>query len=223
MAEGSGPEAWRVRVHLPAYTAVEAARYAQTRARVISSWYRGQSKQGPALGAKERHAALSYVQLIEVAFVASARRHGISMQSIRRAREYLSDWFQHPYPFALTRIQTDGYHLLVEDPGHLENGHLVVADCKGQIAWKDALAERLVQLEFERELVVRWWLRGRDVPITIDPRIAFGAPCISGIPTWAIKDRHSAGETVLEIRQDFSLTEEEVRLALAFEHDKPAT
>ena len=40
----------------------------------------------------------------------------------------------------------------------------------------------------------------------IDPRISFGAPMIKGVPTWVLKGRHEAGESIGDIRDDFSLT-----------------
>ena len=51
----------------------------------------------------------------------------------------------------------------------------------------------------------------------IDPRISFGAPMIKGVPTWVLKGRHEAGESIGDIRDDFSLTEEEVQQGLEFE------
>ncbi len=66
-------------------------------------------------------------------------------------------------------------------------------------------------------MVVQWHVRGKASPILIDPQIAFGAPAINGVPTWAIKGRREAGETIDEIVDDFLLKREEVAAALEFE------
>ena len=51
----------------------------------------------------------------------------------------------------------------------------------------------------------------------IDPRVAFGAPNVSGIPTWVIKGRYTAGETVADITEDFHLEATAIRDAWQFE------
>ncbi len=56
----------------------------------------------------------------------------------------------------------------------------------------------------------------------IDPRIAFGAPTVSGLPTWVIRGRYLTGETIADIVEDFEICESAVRDALAFEGIKAA-
>jgi uncharacterized protein (DUF433 family) len=53
--------------------------------------------------------------------------------------------------------------------------------------------------------------------VVIDPRISFGAPVVSGIPTWVVKGRWEAGENIFDIREDFGLDENDIRHALTFE------
>ena len=97
-------------------------------------------------------------------------------------------------------------------PGN-ESGS-IVASKWGQRAWDEFLPE----FEYEGgDIVVQWHVRGRQSPILIDPRVAFGAPTVDGVPTWAIKGRREAGETVDDIADDFSLAPEEVLAALEFE------
>ena len=54
-------------------------------------------------------------------------------------------------------------------------------------------------------------------PVSIDPRISFGAPIVKGVPTWAIKGRYEAGEGIGDICEDFDLKREEVCHGLDFE------
>ncbi|WP_349370977.1 DUF433 domain-containing protein [Salinarimonas sp.] len=51
----------------------------------------------------------------------------------------------------------------------------------------------------------------------LDPRLAFGAPNVRGVATWALKDRWESGETIRDIADDFDLDPPDVEAALAFE------
>jgi len=217
----SGRDGWRRRLYLPAYTTVEAARFAQTKPNTVAYWYYGTGKRtGPALGGKRRYAPLSYLQLVEVAFAASFRQRGVPLQRIRKARDYVAKVFRAEFPFAQYEFKTEGLHVLM-DAASVEPDFrdLIVADEAGQMAWERIVLERFEQFDYEEELAVRWHPRGRGVPILIDPRISFGAPVIegTGIPTWVLKGRFEAGETPEEIESDFGVTARDLRYALEFE------
>lgn len=209
------PEPWRRRLYLPAYRIAAAAKYAEISPQTVSHWHRG---PGGAAGLPERtpRAALSYLQLIEVAVVAAFRRKGVSLKKIRRAREYAAQMFEKEFPFAQMEFVRAGRELLLELgdvlPGR-EKG-AVVASQWGQRAWEELLPE----FDYENDdLATRWFVRGKNHPVLIDPRISFGAPTVRGVPTWAIKGRREAGETINEIVDEFGLAPDEVHAALAFE------
>ncbi len=160
--------------------------------------------------------ALSYLQLIEVAVVAAFRLKKVSLRAIRIARDYAAQQFECEFPFAQLEFAQAGPDLLLDLKDVLpgDDGGAIVASRWGQRAWDEFLPE----FEYgEGDVVVQWHLRGKGSPILIDPRIAFGAPAIDGIPTWAIKGRREAGETIDEIVDDFALKHEEVLAALKFE------
>lgn len=216
----SKPAPWQRRLYLPAYSIVDAARYARTSPRTVSYWHYQGSPLGPALPGRERRVPLSSLQLVEVAFVATFRELGVSLQRLRRAREYLAQTFHAEYPFAQMRLKTEGQHILLdlqEIEPDTEVGRLIVADAEGQIAWKDLVAERFAEFSYENGLAVRWHVRGKESPVIIDPRVSFGAPTIRGVPTWAIRGRILAGEPAREIAEDFGLEEGDVLEALQFE------
>lgn len=222
----AGRDGWRRRLFLPAYTTVEAARFAQTMPNTVAYWYHGRGKRtGPALGGKRRYAPLSYLQLVEVAFVASFRQRGVPLQRVRKARDYVAKVFQAEFPFAQYEFKTEGLHILM-DAASVEPDFrdLIVADEAGQMAWERVVLERFDQFDYEEDLALRWHPRGRTIPIIIDPRISFGAPILqrTGTPTWVIKGRFEAGETPEEIEADFGVPEEELRYALEFEEARLA-
>lgn len=217
-------EPWRRRLYLPAYSLTDAARYAHTARQTVTAWYYGRPSHAPVLGGKERQIPLSYLQLVEVAFVATFRHLGVSLQRIRQARDYLAQLFHDEYPFAQRRLLTEGSHVLLdlqEIDGEAEVGRLIVADAGGQLGWRDLIADRFAEFDYEQDLALRWHVAGRGSAVLIDPRTSFGAPAVHGIPTWAILGRWRAGEPLDEIADDFDLSLDDVREALRFEGEKP--
>jgi len=211
-------EPWRRRLFLPNYQLGEAARYAQISPQTVAAWHK---IERPTLSRKERRAALSYMQLIEVAVVAAFRKAGISLKRIRDAREYIQKQLKTEHPFAQYRFKTEGKHLLVdyqEVEGDKGSGKHLVADQGGQLEWNDIIGPLLKEFEYEHDgIVIRWHVAGPASPIVIDPRLSFGAPTVQGTPTWVIAGRWNAGESITDIAEDFGLDKKCVRQALDFE------
>lgn len=213
-------EPWRRRLTLPAYQVNEAARYAQVTTQTIRNWQKAEGGRSAALARRAKGAALSYLQLVEVAFVAVMRRLGISLAEIKATRDYVGRQLQAEYPFAQHRFLTDGQNILMEfkefEPNALPD-KLVLVGKGGQLAWKAIIARKFEEFDYERDLAVRWHVAGKGSPIVIDPRIAFGAPAVRGVPTWTLMGRRKAGESVEDIALDFQIEPWEVARALAFE------
>ena len=213
-------EPWRRRLYLPAYRISDAARYAGVAAQTVSHWHHGDGQLGPALPGHQKQKHLSYLQLVEVAFVATFRKLGVSLQRIRKARTYAAQVLNAEYPFAEYKWLTEGHHTMlnlgdVDDDASI--GNLIVGDAHGQIAWQEMVGARFAQFDYEEEMALIWYVKGRNNSVVIDPRISFGAPTVRGIPTWVLKGRWSAGESVADIKDDFGLGEEEIARGLTFE------
>ncbi len=220
MVESRLPEPWRRRLYLPAYAVSSAARYAGVPTGTVSYWHYSSSRLGPTLPGKERRVPLSYLQLIEVAFVATFRKLGWSLQRIHKVRDYARQTFEAEYPFVQLRWYTEGHHLLlwlkdVEPSAKLDA--IVIADKAGQTAWSQMLGDRFTEFEYEEGMAIKWHVAGRTSSVLIDPRISFGAPVIKGVPTWALRGRKIAGESDDDIASDFGLAITDVREALRFE------
>lgn len=218
---------WQKRLRLPAYSTKEAAQLAGTSTRTVARWFYGRLSHGEqvskVLDGKQKHDALSYLQLIEVAVVASFRRAGVKLSQIREARQYLQQRFHEEYPFASRLLFTDGVNVLMdfesEGRSRTLGSKLIATNRRGQMAWKSIVAERLDQFEYEEGLALRWHPRGKSRPVIVDPRMGFGAPLVEGtnVATWAIKGRYAAGETIAEIQDDLGLSRDQVMAALEFE------
>ena len=162
-----GSEPWRRRLHLPAYQIGDVARYAGTAPQTVTYWHYRGGQLGPVLPGRVRRQPLSYLQLVEIAFVATFRALGVPLQRIRRARIYASQVLNSENPFAEYKWLTEGYHVMLDlrdvdsDP---KIDRLIVGDSAGQIAWRDMVSERFAQFDYEDGLALVWWVRGRQMP-----------------------------------------------------------
>jgi uncharacterized protein (DUF433 family) len=210
-------EPWRRRMYLPNYQIGEAAAYAQIAPQTVASWH---NLDMALLSQREKRAALSYMQLIEVAVVAGFRKMGVPLKNIRATRDYAKSVLRSEYPFAEFQFKKEAKHLFLDSTelGDVKPGVVVQTDQGGQLAWENVIG-RLEEFDYENDdgRVLRWHVAGRSSPIIIDPRISFGAPAIKGTPTWIIRGRWDAGESDSDIADDFGISPTEVREALKFE------
>jgi uncharacterized protein (DUF433 family) len=166
---------------------------------------------------REKGRPLSYLELVEVAFVAEFRNMGIPLKDIRTANDYLAKLWSVEYPFAQLKLKTEGRNILTSFD--TTGRYLHAATKGGAMLWDEYMDARIRQFTYEFNLAIRWHPRGQDVPVIVDPRISFGSPILerSGIATWMIRERHDAGEGHDEIADDFGITTADVHLALEFE------
>jgi uncharacterized protein (DUF433 family) len=216
---------WVERLSVPAYQVSEAARYARTSVETINNWERVRGNRF-TVSPRERGKALSYMQLIEVGVVAAMRQSGVKLENIRNAREYLASKFQSQFPFAEYRLKTDGRQVLVSSDQVIPEGDrdkLIVVSQNGQLAWNEILHRLLQEFEYDEQIekVSAWRVAGLESPIKIDPRIAFGAPQVKGIPTWVLRERWKSGESLADIADDYGLPSRMVSASLRFEGVEP--
>src|ERR1043166_9926754 len=88
-------EPWGRRLFLPSYQIGEAAAYAGISPQTVVAWHK---IEAALLAQREKRAALSSMQLIEVAVVAAFRKAGVSLKRIRAAREYAARHLKSEYP-----------------------------------------------------------------------------------------------------------------------------
>ena len=79
---------------------------------------------------------MSYLQLIEVAVVASFRKAGVPLKNIRSARDFMQDKLGAEFPFAEYRFKTEGRELWLDyaqfDP-KADDSTLMVVSKGGQV------------------------------------------------------------------------------------------
>ena len=129
--------------------------------------------------------ALSFVELMELRVVKALLDHDMSLQAVRAAASVASAYFGTEHPFASRRVYTDGKKAFAalhgderEAPDLVE---LTRAHVQQVIAGK-VFQPFLAEIDFNpsTSLAERWWPLGKQVPVVLDPRIAFGAPTVAG-------------------------------------------
>lgn len=224
--------------YLAAYPLSEAARYLRMPEVTLRSWVVGRWYQ--ASGRVKRFTPLirlddptrrylSFINLVEAHVLAAIRRHhGVRLQKVRRALDYIRRQFGSQRPLVEEVFQTDGLDLFIDRYGQMIN-----ASRAGQQAMKEIIGMYLRRIDRDtRGLPVRLYPFTRDtasgaVPredprlIVMTPTISFGRPVIAGtgIPASAVFERYKAGDSILELSRDFrlesSVVEEAIRCQAA--------
>ncbi len=218
----------------PAYPLTDAARYLHIPVGTLRSWMNGRyypTKDGkqyfePLIQRPEPDfPQISFTNLVEAHVLRSIRKiHGVRLDKVRSALDYLDKQFQMPHPLARVEFQTDGANLFVESIGRL-----VSVSENGQLAIKAALKNLLTRVEWNEEgAATRLFPTSRDTPETapaaprnveIDPQVSFGRPVVvgTGIPTIAIAERYEAGESPESIADDLGCGIPQIHDAIRFE------
>ncbi|MBC6438056.1 MAG: DUF433 domain-containing protein [Rhodobacteraceae bacterium] len=107
---------------------------------------------------------------------------------------------------------------MTDREGKVLKDKLLSVSTTGQMVWAEVLARRFGQFDYSANgPAVRFYPRPWDRRIVIDPALCFGAPSVSGIPTWLVKSRWESGESRSDIADDFTLSQDDITSALAFE------
>jgi uncharacterized protein (DUF433 family) len=216
---------------MPAYTVPEAAWHVGLSASTVRSWVLGRSY--PSTTGERRfepvieiaapdERLLSFVNLAEIHVLAAIRRkHKVKLPKVREAVHWLKGQFGSRHPLAEHRMLTDGKDLFIERVGALE-----AISRNGQIAMKEVLALYLRRIARDAYgmpiLLFPFTTSTHDEdtqPVTTNPRVQFGRPCISGtgIPTLEVAERYKAGESMQALSTDFGCSCDQIEAAIRYE------
>jgi len=216
---------------IPAYTIPNAAQYLRIPISTIRSWVLGRSYSVKAgknffkpvieLAGKDGNTnLLSFTNLIELHVLDSIRRkHGLALDKIRQALEYVVKINDKEHPLAFMFFETDGLDLFVT-----EFGKLISASRSGQIEIREMIQIYLQRIDRDESgFAAKLYpftrnTRSKNEPklVVIDPRISFGRPVLTGtgIPIDSITERFYAGENLQSIAHDFKCSEEVIEEAI---------
>jgi uncharacterized protein (DUF433 family) len=216
---------------VPVYTISEAAHYLRLPVATVRSWAIGRqypTQSGEAAFrplieiADPDRSLLSFKNLGELHVLGSIRRaHQVKVPAVRQAIDYLRQRFGSDHPLLERQMLTDGKDLFIE-----QYEHLVSISQHGQLAMRQIMAAYLKRIKWDRGgIPIRLFPFTRDrykespAIISIDPKIRFGRPCISGtrIPTAIIAERHQAGDSIVLLAEDYGRKPEEIEEAIRYE------
>jgi uncharacterized protein (DUF433 family) len=158
---------------------------------------------------------------MELLFVRAFLRKGISLQRVRKASSEASRITGEDHPFARRRLFTLRKDILME----LEQGGqsvLLELLSGGQLGLRDVIVESGRSIDFDPQtgFASRWWPLGKNKPVVINPRIAFGAPSIAnrGILTSTVHDLYRGeGRSVERAASWLRIDRDDVKAAVEFE------
>lgn len=161
---------------------------------------------------------LSFRDLIEVRFVDAFRRHGVGPPEIRRASMVAARRWHLAHPFSARRFRTDGREIF-EEVLRDEHGEELIHLAREQRVFYDVIAPSLHGLEFDKDVVVRWFPLGSEVPVVVDPRRALGKPISahSGVPTALLAQAAAALGNSEAVAEWYGVGVDEVEAAVGFE------
>lgn len=222
---------------VPAYPISEAAQFLWVQQKALRRWATGESGRKAVIRiADPRGLLLSFLNLAELHVLSFLRDQQVPLRNIRRAVDWLSHEVgaDHPHPLLAMDLATDGVSVFVTE---LTGEDAIVNISKhGQLAMTELIRAHLRRLDLDErtKTVLRlypfpWKVRSaaeadqQPKPISIDPRIAFGRPVLTGtrVPTAEIADRISVGEPIASIAEDMRLDTTQVEAALRY-HVKAA-
>lgn len=215
---------------LSRYTIPEAARYLRMSDTTLKSWVAGRTY--PVAGGEkhwagliyrpdEKDPGLSFSNLIEAhVLLALRKQYRVKIKEVRTALEYAQDRYNIPRVLLSPQLRATKGNVFLERLNELTN-----LGKGGQAAMPEILGAYLERIEWNPAGPVKMFPLTRtqtlDSPriLAIDPKIAFGRPIVerNAIKTSAVAERFLAGESILDLAEDYDLEVFEVEEALRYE------
>ncbi len=199
----------------PAYTVAEAGRLVGLAAGRVRRWLGG---------CETKRTYASFLDLVDLLFVERFLDYGIPLQRVRHALDKARKVLDTKH-FARQTFFTDGRTILLrfqERADEDRGGAMLEQMSRGQWVIASVIQQLAQQIDFDapRGLAKRWYPLGRDKPVVLDPKVAFGAPSIvdRGVKTINIYDFFVAeNENLASARTWWGLTDAEIQAAVDFE------
>jgi uncharacterized protein (DUF433 family) len=216
---------------VPAYGIGEAAGYLRLPVSTLRAWLLGQRYRvgdtpkffRPVIEiADSKQRQMSFINLAEAFVLAGIRReHGVPLQHVRKAVDYVRKLFKSRRPLAEERFETDGIDLFVR-----RYGELVGVSQDGQTLMESMLRERLALVKHDPKGIPEKLVlfpapkdKKHSADVVIDPRISFGRPVLDGlgVRTSILFERFMAGENVPDLARDYDAPPEAIQNAIRCE------
>ncbi len=210
----------------PTYSIAEASRLTGIGKWSVSRWLRGYryegGEQGPVIerSIPPESTYASFLDLIDLLFVKKFIERGIPLQRIRKAAEEAREYLGTPH-FARSVFFTSSDKIILK----LQGGDMVALLTHGQRAIGEIVEQVYDKLDFEQVteygFVRRWYPKGKNRYIVIDPQISFGRPTLIGygVATNNIYDLYLGENKKTEpVSEWFNIPVPKIQAAVQFEH-----
>lgn len=162
-----------------------------------------------------RNKAVNFYVLIELFTFFKLQELGVKAKAILKARAYIAKELKLEYPFASSKLLTDGKRIWYKFQDDIIN-----ADGSSQTNFVKIIEEFATNVDFSSTtfLAEKYWPFGKNLKIVVDPHRQFGQPVIEGtsINAEVIYSMYKSGEPIDAIAILYDLTEKEVNDAINF-------
>lgn len=162
----------------------------------------------------KRNRAVNFYVLIELSTFFKLQELGVKAKTILKARTSIAKELNLDYPFASSKLLTDGKRIWYEFEGDIIN-----ADGSSQTNFVQIIESFAQKVDFaDDSLAQRFFPFGRDKSIIVDPHHQFGQPIIKGtnINTEVIFRMYKSGEPISALSVLYDITEKEINDVIDF-------
>ena len=217
----------------PAYSFAEASRYLKVPSATLRSWIVGRHYQTTTgdrhfspliLSPDPERGYLSFWNLVEAHVLRALRTdHGVAVREVRAALDYAEKCLGIDRLLLRQELSTDAAGRLFLD----RYGELIRLSASGQLAMRQMLHAHLRRVDWDSwHFPVRLYpftaaeRAASEMPIVIDPEISFGRPVVRDafISTSIIARRIDAGESTVDLADDYGVTTDQIEQAVLYEH-----
>lgn len=161
---------------------------------------------------------VSFRDLIEIRAIRKYQMAGLPMQKIRKVRDVLVREFGVDFPFSSQKLKTDGVNVFYQE--EIASELKTVEVLSRQANFTGIVKQSFKNIDYEDDRPQRWWFKGRENNIVLDPGRSFGQPIDfeTGVPTRVLYDYKKANKiNDEEVARDYGVSEDTVRRACRFE------
>lgn len=214
------------------YSLKSAAELLRVPQSTLAYWLEGGERRGrmyrPVLRqeSRGRAAGVTWGEFVEAALLREYRQHKVPMGDLRTFIDRLRVDFGVPYPLADRRPLVSGKTLVLKAQNEtgLDPELCLVSDVRGQTMLLPPADAFLQRVDWGKDDLAAAWRPHNDTdsPVRCVPDLRGGSPSIRGISTVVLWEHVDTGEDPEEVAQDFDLTLQDVKWALAYEYSARA-
>ncbi|MCY4162991.1 MAG: DUF433 domain-containing protein [bacterium] len=192
------------------YDIAEVARLIKRTKRRVEGWTQTGAKKEPLLSG-ELDGLFSFWDLLSLRVIDELVKRGVPRHEIARGARYLAGELVTHRPFAHEGLATVGRGFFADI------GSWVDVGMGGQQAFQVVIEPLIKPITFNDLGMAAIWRPHANV--WVNPAVQAGTPCVDGtrVPTATLADQYNSGLVVDDLSDDYRLSSEQVRTAIAYE------